>query len=208
MIGLIGKKIGMTQVFDDVGRLVPVTVIAVGPNKVVAKKTADADGYDAVVIGCDDMKKSRVTKPYAGQFPEGVAPTKILREMRDFSGQAEVGAELGVSLFEGSRFVDVVAVSKGKGFQGVMKRWGFGGGRNTHGSKFHREPGSTGQSTYPHRTFKNKKMPGRMGRERVTVQNLKVIKVDAENGCMLVRGAVPGPRNCVVVVRSAVKKAK
>ncbi len=208
MIGLIGKKIGMTQVFDDVGRLVPVTVIAVGPNKVVAKKTADADGYDAVVIGCDDMKKSRVTKPYAGQFPEGVAPTKVLREMRDFSGQVEVGAELGVSLFEGSRFVDVVAVSKGKGFQGVVKRWGFGGGRNTHGSKFHREPGSTGMSTYPHRTFKNKKMPGRMGRERVTVQNLKVIKVDAENGCMLVRGAIPGPRNCVVVVRSAVKKAK
>jgi len=208
MIGLIGKKIGMTQVFDDTGRLTPVTVIAVGPNKVVAKKTADADGYSALVIGCDDMKKSRVTKPYAGQFPEGLAPTKILKEMRDFSAEAEVGSELGVSLFEGTRFVDVVAVSKGKGFQGVVKRWGFGGGRNTHGSKFHREPGSTGQSTYPHRTFKNKKMPGRMGRERVTVQNLKVIKVDAENGCMLVRGAIPGPRNCVVVVRSAVKKSK
>lgn len=208
MIGLIGKKIGMTQVFDESGRLIPVTVISVEPNKVVDRKTAKDDGYDAVVLGYKDMKKIQITKPYAGQFPEGMAPTKILREMRDFSAEAEVGKELGVSLFEGTRFVDVVATSKGKGFQGVVKRWGFGGGRNTHGSKFHREPGSTGQSTYPHRTFKNKKMPGRMGRERVTVMNLKVVKIDVENGFMLIRGAVPGPRNAVVVVRSAVKKAK
>lgn len=208
MVGLIGKKMGMTQVFDEIGRLVPVTVVAVEPNKVIGRKTADKDGYDAVVLGCNDMKKIRVTKPYAGQFPEGVAPTKIISEMRDFSGEAEIGKELGVSLFEGTRFVDVIAISKGKGFQGVIKRWGFAGGRNTHGSKFHREPGSTGMSTYPHKTFKNKKMPGRMGRERVTVQNLKVIKIDVENGFMLIRGAVPGPRNSVVVVRSAVKKAK
>jgi large subunit ribosomal protein L3 len=208
MIGLIGQKIGMTQIFDDGGQLVPVTVVAVIHNKVVARKTVDKDGYDAVVLGYREMKKIKVTKPYAGQFPEGIAPTQSLQEMRDFSGEAEVGKELGVSLFEGTRFVDVIAVSKGKGFQGVIKRWGFSGGRNTHGSKFHREPGSTGQSTYPHHTFKNKKMPGRMGRERVTVQNLKLIKVDVDNGYMLIRGAVPGPRNCVVVVRSAVKKAK
>lgn len=208
MIGLIGKKVGMTQVFDDEGRLTPVTVIAVEPNKVVGRKTADEDGYDAVILGCGEKKKSRTTKPYAGQFPEGVAPTAMLREMRDFSAEVEVGKDIGVGLFEGTRFVDVVAVSKGKGFQGVMKRWGFGGGRNTHGSKFHREPGSTGQRTYPHRTFKNKKMPGRMGRERVTVQNLKLVKIDVENGFMLVKGTVPGSRNTVVVVRSAVKKAK
>lgn len=208
MIGLIGKKIGMTQVFDDVGRLVPVTVVAIGQNKVVARKTAEKDGYDAVILGYMDKKASRTSKPYAGQFPEGMTPTKMLREMRDFTGEAEVGKELGVALFEGTRFVDVIATSKGKGFQGVMKRWGFGGGRNTHGSKFHREPGSTGQRTYPHKTFKNKKMPGRMGRERVTVQNLRVVKVDVEQGFMLLRGAVPGPRNAVVVVRSAVKKAK
>jgi large subunit ribosomal protein L3 len=208
MIGLIGKKIGMTQVFDDAGRLIPVTVIAVEPNKVVGRKTAEKDGYDALILGYKDMKKIQITKPYAGQFPEGIAPTKILREMRDFTGEAEIGKELGVTLFEGTRFVDVMAVSKGKGFQGVIKRWGFGGGRNTHGSKFHREPGSTGMSTYPHKTFKNKKMPGRMGRERVTVQNLKLVKIDVENGFMLIRGAVPGPRNCVVVVSSAVKKAK
>jgi len=208
MIGLIGKKIGMTQVFDEAGRLVPVTVVAVEPNRVVDRKTVEEDGYNAVVLGCRDMKKIQITKPYAGQFPEGMAPTKILREMRDFTGEVEVGKELGVSLFEGTRFVDVIAVSKGKGFQGVIKRWGFAGGRNTHGSKFHREPGSTGMSTYPHKTFKNKKMPGRMGRERVTVMNLKLVKIDVENGFMLIRGAVPGPRNCVVVVRSAVKKAK
>ena len=187
MIGLIGKKIGMTQVFDDVGRLVPVTVVAIGQNKVVARKTAEKDGYDAVILGYMDKKASRTSKPYAGQFPEGMTPTKMLREMRDFTGEAEVGKELGVALFEGTRFVDVIATSKGKGFQGVMKRWGFGGGRNTHGSKFHREPGSTGQRTYPHKTFKNKKMPGRMGRERVTVQNLRVVKVDVEQGFMLLR---------------------
>lgn len=208
MIGLIGKKVGMTQVFDSTGKLVPVTVIAVGTNKVVSRKKAETDGYNAVVIGYKDLKKSHVTKPYAGQFPEGMTPTKILHELRDFSAEVEPGAELGVSLFEGTRFVDVTAVSKGKGFQGVMKRWNFGGGRKTHGSKFHREPGSTGQNTYPHRTFKNKKMPGHMGNERVTVQNLKLVKVDAENGFMLVRGAVPGPRDSVVVVRSAVKKAR
>ncbi len=207
MIGLIGTKIGMTQVFDDTGRLVPVTVVKIAPNVVVARKTADANGYDAVVFGAFVAKKTRVTKPYAGQFPEGVQPTKLLREMRDFGKEVQVGQSLGAEAFEGVRFVDVTATSKGKGFQGVMKRWGFGGGRSTHGSKFHREPGSTGQRTYPHKTFKNVKLPGHMGSEKVTVLNLKVVRVDAAEGLVLVRGAVPGPRNCTVVVRSAVKKA-
>lgn len=208
MFGLIGKKIGMTQIFDATGRLVPVTVIEIHSNVVVAKKTTEKDGYSAVVLGVDEKKKNHVTKPYGGQFPEGIAPTKILREIRDFGKDPAVGESLGAGALEGLRFVDVQAISKGKGFQGVVKRWGFGGGRSTHGSKFHREPGSTGQSTWPHKTFKNVKLPGRMGRETVTVQNLKVVRVDAANGCILVRGAVPGPRNCTVVVRSAVKKSK
>jgi large subunit ribosomal protein L3 len=208
MIGLIGKKIGMTQVFDETGRLIPVTVIEFAPNLVVGKKTTEKDGYNAVVIGVNEMKKIQITKPYAGQFPEGIAPTKILQEMRDYEKEVAVGDKLGAASLEGIRFVDVTAISKGKGFQGVMKRWNFGGGRSTHGSKFHREPGSTGQRTYPHKTFKNVKLPGRMGRERVTVQNLRVVRVDAENSMMLIRGAVPGPRSCTVVVRDAVKKTK
>jgi len=208
MIGLIGKKIGMTQIFDETGKLVPVTVIEFAPNQVVAKKSVDKDGYNAVVLGIYDLKKGRASKPYAGQFPEGLTPTRILQELRDFSKEVAVGDKLGASTFEGIRFVDVAATSKGKGFQGVVKRWGFGGGRNTHGSKFHREPGSTGQSTYPHKTFKNVKLPGHMGNERVTIQNLRVVRVDAEGGFILVRGAVPGPRSCTVVVRDAVKKTK
>lgn len=206
MIGLIGKKLGMTQVFDETGRLIPVTVVQVVPNVVVGKKTSDKDGYDAIVVGVYEKKKARVTKPYGGQFAEGIAATRILREMRDFEKEVAVGDKLDVALLEGIRYVDVTATSKGKGFQGVVKRWGFGGGRSTHGSKFHREPGSTGQSTYPHRTFKNVKLPGRMGRERVTVQNLKIVRVDAEKGVVLVRGALPGPRNCDVLVRKAIKK--
>jgi large subunit ribosomal protein L3 len=208
MIGLIGKKIGMTQIFDDTGKLVPVTVIEFAENVVVGKKTAEADGYDAVLVGVGSRKKTRVTKPYAGQFPDGTTPTRILRELRGFEKEVAVGDKLGAAVFEGMRFVDVTATSKGKGFQGVMKRWNFGGGRNTHGSKFHREPGSTGQRTYPHKTFKNVKLPGRMGFDRVTVQNLKVMRVDPAGGFILVRGAVPGPRSCTVVVRDAVKKSK
>ncbi|MEW6550208.1 MAG: 50S ribosomal protein L3 [Spirochaetota bacterium] len=206
MLGLIGKKLGMTQVFDATGKLIPVTVVQVVPNVVVGKKTSQDDGYDAIVVGAYQKKKTRVSKPYSGQFPEGVAPTRILREMRDFEKEVSVGEVLDVNLFEGVRYVDVTATSKGKGFQGVVKRWGFGGGRATHGSKFHREPGSTGQSTYPHKSFKNVKLPGHMGHEQVTVQNLKVVSVDAEKGVVLVRGALPGPRNCDVLVRKAIKK--
>jgi large subunit ribosomal protein L3 len=208
MLGLIGKKIGMTQVFDDKGILTPVTVIKVEPNVVVGRRTEDKNGYNAVVLGVGDMKKSRVTKPYAGQFSEGVAPKKLVKEVRDFPKEVNVGDSLGVDLLEGARFVDITARSKGKGFQGVMKRWGFGGGRATHGSKFHREPGSTGQCTYPGRTFKNVKMPGRMGGDTCTQQNLKVVGIDKEKSVILVRGAIPGPRNCTVFVKPAVKKAK
>ena len=207
MIGVIGKKVGMTQIFDETGRVVPVTVVQVVPNVVVSKKTAEKDGYNAVVVGVYEKKKSRVTKPYAGQFPEGIAPTRILREFRDFEKEVDVGQSIDASVLDGVRFVDVIAKSKGKGFQGVVKRWGFEGGRATHGSKFHREPGSTGNSTYPHHSFKNIKMPCHMGNERVTVQNLKVVRVDAEKGVVLIRGALPGPRNCDVLIRKSVKKS-
>jgi large subunit ribosomal protein L3 len=202
----MAKKVGMTQVFDEEGNLTPVTVLRVDPNVVIAQKTEEKDGYAAVLLGVDDMKKSRVTKPYAGQFPENVAPKKALREFRNFERECAIGDSLGVDLFGACRYVDVTGTSKGKGFQGVVKRWGFGGGRSTHGSKFHREPGSTGQCTSPGRSFKNIKMPGRMGRERVTVLNLKVVKIDVDNRTLLVRGAVPGVNRGTVVVRAAVKK--
>ena len=206
MLGLLAKKVGMTQVFDEAGNMVPVTVMRVDPNVVVARKTEEKDGYTAVVVGVDDAKQSRVTKPYAGQFPENIAPKKRLRELRDFEKEVAVGDSLGLEVLEGVRYVDVSGVSKGKGFQGVIKRYGFGGGRKTHGSKFHREPGSTGQNTYPHRTFKNKKMPGRMGRESVTILSLRVIKMDTEKQLILVRGAVPGVNKGLVLVRAAVKR--
>jgi len=182
MIGVIGKKIGMTQVFDEIGQVVPVTVVQVAPNLVVGKKTAEKDGYNAIVVGVYEKKKTRVTKPYAGQFPESIAPTRILREFRNFEGEVEIGQSIDASILSGVRYVDVIARSKGKGFQGVVKRWGFEGGRGSHGSKFHREPGSTGQSTFPHHSFKNIKMPGHMGNERVTMQNLRVVRVDPEKG--------------------------
>ncbi|MDR2633678.1 MAG: 50S ribosomal protein L3 [Treponema sp.] len=206
MLGLLAKKVGMTQVFDDVGRLVPVTVLRIDPNIVVAQKNEEKDGYSAIVLGVDDAKPGQVTKPYKGQFPEQITPKKHIKEFRDFDKEVALGDTLGVDIFEGCRYVDVTGVSKGKGFQGVMKRWGFSGGRHSHGSKFHREPGSTGQSTYPGRTFKNMKLPGRMGREQVTVLSLKVVKVDTEKQLLVIRGAVPGVYKGLVLVRAAVKK--
>lgn len=206
MKGLIAKKVGMTQVFDENGNLTPVTVIRVEPNTVVATKKKENCGYDAVVLGLDDLKPSKASKPYAGQFTENVTPKRTLKEFRDFEGEVKIGDQIGVELFEKTRFLDVTATSKGKGFQGVMKRWGFHGGRATHGSKFHREPGGTGECTTPGHSFKNIKLPGRMGTERVTVQNLKIVKIDPELKVIMVRGAVPGNKNCTLIVKSAVKK--
>lgn len=206
MKGLIGKKLGMTQVFDESGNLTPVTVIHVESNTVVATRTKENNGYEAVVLGVGELKPNKVTKPYAGQFSEGVTPKRTLKEFRDFDNEVKIGDQFGVELFDKTRFLDVTANSKGKGFQGVMKRWGFHGGRKTHGSKFHREPGGTGQCTTPGHTFKNTKLPGRMGNVRVTVQNLRIVKIDPELKVILVRGAVPGPRNSTLIVKSAVKK--
>lgn len=206
MLGLMAKKVGMTQVFDETGSLVPVTVVRIEPNVVVAQKTEEKDGYKAVLLGINDLKQNKASKPYAGQFPENVPPQKTIKEFRDFEKEVALGDKLGIELFEGIRYVDVTGISKGKGFQGVVRRYGHGGGRATHGSKFHREPGSTGQSTYPHRTFKNKRMPGRMGREQVTTLSLRVVKVDTEKQVVLIRGSVPGVNKGLVIVRAAVKK--
>jgi large subunit ribosomal protein L3 len=207
MLGLFAKKVGMTQIFDEAGNMVPVTVMRVEPSVVVSHKTEEKDGYKAVLVGVDEAKKSRLTKPYAGQFPENIAPKRRLKELRDFEKEVAVGDILGLEVLEGVRYVDVSGTSKGKGFQGVVKRYGFKGGRKTHGSKFHREPGSTGQATYPHRTFKNRKMPGRMGREQVTVLSLRVVKTDTEKQLILVRGAVPGINKGLLLVRAAVKRS-
>ncbi|MDR0447340.1 MAG: 50S ribosomal protein L3, partial [Treponema sp.] len=194
------------QIFDDGGNFIPVTVIRIDPNTVIARKEKEKDGYEAVVLGVGEVKKNRLSKPRAGQFPEGISPKKTIQEFRDFEKDVKTGDNLGAELFADCRYVDVTGISKGKGFQGVVRRYGFSGGKSSHGSKHHRTPGSTGQNTFPHRTFKNKKLPGRMGRERVTVLSLRLVKVDSEKNLLMIRGAVPGINKGLVLVRTAVKK--
>ena len=206
MIGLLGKKIGMTQVFDETGRLVPVTVLKIEPNPVVGRRTPEKDGYAAVILGAGAQKEKRMIKPVRGQFGD-LGVRKTLSEIRDFEPACEIGDELGLELFADVRFVDVIGTTKGKGFQGVMKRHNFGGGRKTHGSKFHRANGSTGMAAWPSRVIKGTKMPGRMGADRSTMMNLMVVRVDIENNLLLVRGAVPGKNEGLVRIRPAVKKA-
>lgn len=209
MSGLIGKKIGMTQVFDENGRQVPVTIVEVGPCVVVQRKTLKKDGYSAVQLGFADQKKQRLSKAAIGRFDKAeVAPKKILREVRvDEESETQTGDELTAAIFEEIRFVDVVANTKGRGFQGVMKRWDFGGGRASHGSHMHRRPGSIGQCVSPARVMKNRKMPGQFGNTRVTVQNMKVFSVRPDDNVILLKGAVPGPNGGTVLVKKALKKA-
>ncbi len=206
MRALIGTKVGMTQVFDEAGNVVPVTAIKVEPNLVVGQRVAEKNGYAAVVLGAVTAKKSRVSKPKAGQFPEGAELKRVVREVRDFDGEVKVGGTVGLELFEGVAFVDVQAVSKGKGFQGVVKRHGMKGGPGAHGTKFGREVGSTGMRSTPGKVFKGIRNAGRMGNETVTMQNLPLVRLDAEKQLLLVKGSVPGPRNAVVLVREAIKK--
>ena len=207
MLGLIGKKVGMTQVFDETGALLPVTVIRIEPNLVVEQRTIARNGYDAVVLGAHAIKSSRVNKPVQGQFDKNsLERRRDVVEVRDFDRECAVGDSLGVDLFADAGFVDVIGTSKGKGFQGVMKRHGFGGGRKTHGSKFHRENGSTGMAAWPSRVIKGTKMPGRMGGERTTMQSLRVVAVDVERQMLLVNGSVPGTKDGYVLVRKAKKK--
>ena len=206
MLGLIGKKVGMTQVFDAQGKLIPVTLIKVEDNVVIANRTDDKNGYSAAVVATGEIKKSQTTKPYAGQFKDVCEPKKVVMEMRDFDNEVSVGDKLGVDLFKEVTYVDVTGVSKGKGYQGGMKRYGFGGGRKTHGSKFHRDLGGTAMSSTPAHTFKGHKMAGHMGNEQVTVQNLKLVAVDSEMQVIMVKGAIPGPTDSTVVIKKAVKK--
>lgn len=205
MIGLIAEKVGMTQVFDESGVLTPVTVIKVDENTVVGERTAEKNGYSAVVLGYGDIKKKHMTKPYEGQFAEGIEPRKKLVEFRDFELECKPGDKLGIEVFTDIDTVDVIGTSKGKGYAGVMKRHNFGGGRATHGSKFHRQNGGVGMSSTPGKLMKGLKMAGRMGSDRVTVQNIKVVKVDAEKKVILIAGAVPGAAKSLVLVRKAIK---
>ncbi len=209
--GLIGKKIGMTQSFDAEGNVIPVTVIKAGPCTVVQKKILEKDGYSVLQLGLVEEKAARKpTKPSVGHFKKsGLPPTKILREFR-FADQAEIkeGDQVFVDIFEAGEKVHVIGTSKGKGFQGVVKRWGFRGGGASHGSMFHRAPGSIGASSYPSRVMKGKRMGGHMGQDRVTVRNLTVIQADKENNLLMVKGAIPGPRGGYVLVKKDNFKAK
>jgi large subunit ribosomal protein L3 len=207
MVGLIGKKVGMTQVFDESGSLVPVTVLKVEPNLVLQQRTDENDGYSAVVLGAHAAKESRMRKSDLGQVPEGATPRRDVYEFRGFDREVAVGEELTLELLKDVGYVDVIGTSKGKGFQGVMKRHNFGGGRKTHGSKFHRANGSTGMAAWPSKVIKGTKMAGRMGGEQSTVLNLRVVEVNPEDQLLIVRGAVPGRSNAVVRIRPAVKKS-
>lgn len=205
--GLIGRKLGMTQVFSEDGSAVPVTVIEVEPSVIIQKKTVDTDGYDAVQLGYGRIKQKGVVKALQGHFR--AADKGYFRVLREFRGDlegAEVGQELKVDIFAAGDYVDVVGISKGKGFAGAVKRHGFGGGRATHGSMFHRAPGSIGASADPSRVFKGKKLPGQMGNERKTIQNLRILAIRPEENALLIKGSVPGGRRGVVLIKQAIKK--
>jgi large subunit ribosomal protein L3 len=203
MLGLLGRKVGMTQLFDERGEAVPVTVIEVGPCTVTQVKTPERDGYAAVQLGFGEKLERRVTKPVLGHYRKhGLKPALALREFRvGDAGAHQVGQTLDVSLFEVGKAVDVVGTSIGRGFQGTRKRHGFTGGKATHGCTTHDQPGSIGASAYPSRVIKGKRLPGRMGGARVTSTNLKVMAVDAEQNVLVVRGSIPGPIRGLVMVR-------
>lgn len=206
--GLIGKKIGMTQLFDENGKVIPVTVVEAGPCTVVQKKTIENDGYEAIQVGFGDVKVQRVNKPMAGHFKKAdVAPKKVLKEFRlENTADVNVGDILKADIFAVGDRVDVVGTSKGKGTAGVIKRWNLSRLKETHGTgPVHRHGGSLGVID-PARIFKGKKMAGHLGTEKVTVQNLDVVKVDVENNLIAIKGAIPGPKNGIVVIADTVKK--
>ena len=207
MEGILGKKIGMTQIFEDDGTVVPVTLVKAGPCVVLQRKTAETDGYDAVQVGLvEEVPPRRVSKARRGHFAKaGARPMRRLAEfgVGDGDEDLELGAEIKVSIFDVDDYVDIVGTSKGKGFQGVIKRHGFSGGRATHGSMFHRAPGSIGQASDPSRVFPGQKMPGRMGGKRTTTKNVRVVKVDADRDLIYLKGPVSGPNNAYVTIRRA-----
>jgi large subunit ribosomal protein L3 len=205
--GIIGKKLGMTQIFSEDGRRIPVTVVEAGPCVVLQKKTIERDGYNAIQVGFVSKDAARANRAIIGHCKDaGQGVFSHLRELRlEDIDQYAVGDTLDATLFSAGDIIDVTGTSIGKGFQGVVKRWGFKGGRSTHGSRFHRAPGSIGCSATPSRVFKNKKMPGQLGNERVTIQKLKVARVDADDNLLLIMGAVPGSTNGLVLIKDSVK---
>ena len=205
---LLGRKLGMTRIFTPEGRWVHVTVLQAGPCTVVQRKKADTDGYDAVQVGFEDVKESRVTKPLAGHFAKaGLSPKRVLREFR-LNGDSElkVGDQITSEIFKPGDQVDVSGTSKGKGFQGVMKRHNMKGGPGGHGSHFHREPGSIGACADPSRVFKGQRLPGQMGNANITTQNLQIVEVHTEENLIVVLGAVPGSKGGLVTVKRSVKR--
>lgn len=204
---IIGKKLGMTQIFDENGKIVPVTVVEAGPCVVVQKKTVEKEGYDAIQVGFGEVREVLVNKPLKGHFAKsGVALKRHLKEFRlDSVAEYEAGQEIKADVFAAGDKIDVSGVSKGKGFQGTIKRWNAQRGPETHGSKFHRAPGSMGASSFPSRTFKNKRLPGHMGNVNTTVQNLTIAKVIPEKNLILIKGGIPGPNKGIVVIKNSVK---
>ena len=209
---ILGRKLGMTQIFTEEGKVVPVTVVESGKNIVIQNKTVETDGYNAVQLGFGEVKERKVTKPLKGHFEKaGVQPVKFIREMRLMApSEYKVGEVIGVDIFAAGELVDVTGTSKGKGFAGTVKRHHFARGPMGHGSKSHREPGSTGAMISGHggRVLKGKKLPGHMGHERVTVQCLTVVKVDTDRNLLLIKGAIPGPKKSFLVIRNTVKPKK
>ena len=204
---ILATKVGMTQIFNETGALVPVTVLQAGPCVVTQVKTAENDGYKAVQVGFVDKREKLVNKPQKGHFDKaGVSYKRYVRELKlENAEEYSVKDEIKADIFAVGDKIDATAISKGKGFQGAIKRYGQHRGPMAHGSKFHRHQGSNGSATTPGRVFKGKGMPGQMGRKQITVQNLEVVKIDAENNLILVKGAVPGPKKCLVTVKETVK---
>lgn len=210
MAAIIGRKLGMTRIFEEDGTAVPVTVVEAGPCVITRVKTKETDGYEAVQMGFGETSKKSLTKPVLGQFAKAkVTPKRRLTEFRiDNPGDYEVGQEIKADVFETGQLVDVTGWSKGRGFQGVIKRHGMSRGRETHGNRSHRKPGSIGQSATPSRVWKGKKLPGRMGGVRVTVKDLSIVNVDGNTNILLVRGAVPGASNGYLLITDAVRGTK
>lgn len=204
---ILGKKLGMTQIFDENGKVVPVTVIEAGPCTVVQKKTVEKDGYEAIQVGFGDLREKLRNKPVKGHFAKaGVSLKRYIKEFKlEDSNSFEVGQEIKADVFEAGERVDISGVSKGKGFQGTIKRWNAHRGPMSHGSKFHRAVGSMGASSDPSRTFKNKRMPGHMGNVKTTVLNLQVVRIIPEKNLILIKGGVPGPNKALVQIRNTVK---
>lgn len=209
MKGILGKKIGMTQIFTEHGEVIPVTVVEAGPVVVTQVKTTENDGYTAIQVGFQDAKEKSLNKPQKGHLAAANTLKKHLKEFRvDSVEEYTVGQEIKADLFAAGELIDVTGISKGKGFQGPIKRHGQSRGPETHGSRYHRRPGSMGACSYPGRVFKNKKLAGHMGSVKVTVQNLEVVRVDADKNFILVKGAIPGAKGSVVTLKEAVKASK